>query len=276
MGTGAEQLAIQCLRLMLKPLARFCLRHSLRIQELEEAAKIVLIEAAKEEIERSEEKVNISRLSAVTGLHRRDVMRIFREGRTIEEPRNLVSRVIGQWLNDRRFTTTRGTPRVLVGEGEQSEFHKLVRLLSNDVHPGTVLFELERVGAVERTAKGLRLVASGYVPKGNPKEGFELLSLDTGDLICAVDENVFSPGDIPNLHARTEYDKIRADMLPKIREWILEEGSEFHRRLRNYLSQFDLDISPDDGYRGKFARVVVGAFSRIYERDSHGESISKK
>ena len=69
----------------------------------------------------------------------------------------MISRVVAQWENDRRFLTQAGKPRVLSCDEDDSEFSELVRLVSKDLHPGTVLFELERSGIVERSKRGVRL-----------------------------------------------------------------------------------------------------------------------
>ena len=258
-----DNLALQCLGFFLKPSARFCLRHSLRIQDLLEVAKVSFIDAAKEEIEKSDTKVNISRLSVMTGIHRRDVMRIYQDEQVHENPLGLVARIIGQWQNDKRFTTKAGRARVLSYGDADSEFHSLVAAISQDIHPGTVIFELERLGAIKKTSRGLRLEARAYVPHGDVKEGFSILGSDIEDLAQAVEENVFIKLDTPNHHARTEYDNVRGDKAKEIRSWFYKEGSAFHQRARNFLSKFDLDISPAQDYQGPKARVVLGSFSRL-------------
>lgn len=261
----SRKIASTCLRLILRPVARFCLRRSLRIQDALETLKEVFVENAVEEMQRNNEKVNVSRLSAMTGLHRRDVMRLFNtEEETREEKAgNLMTRVVGQWMNDPEFLGSRNRPRILTLEGESSQFRRLVSKVSRDLNPGTVLFELERVGSVERTPRGVKLLLHHYVPLENAVEGFELLAKDSEDLIDAVDQNIFSGLKEPNLHGRTEFDSIRPEAIPYIREWLLTEGSAFHKRVGQFLAQFDTDFHPgDDGVRGG-ATVSLGTFSMI-------------
>ncbi len=229
--------------------------------------KVVFVENAVEEIQNSGEKANVSRLSAMTGLHRRDVMRIFREEESEPKPGSLMTRVVGQWMNDAEFLGSRNRPLILTLEGENSQFRRLVSKVSRDLNPGTVLFELERVGSVARTPRGAKLLLSHYVPVDNAEEGFALLAKDSEDLIDAVDENIFSNPDIPNLHGRTEFDRIRSDAIPYIRNWLIEEGSAFHKRVGKFLAQFDTDFNPgDDGVLGG-ATVSLGTFSMIREGD---------
>lgn len=263
----SQKVALQCLGLLLRPVARFCIRNSLTVRELLEASKVALIDAATHEMERSGEKVNISRLSVITGIHRRDVMRLSREGPELDQPTNLVSRIIGQWEQDPHFRTKTGKPRVLTTEGDDNEFRAMVARVSQDLNAGTVLFQLERIGAIERTKNGVKLKKRAHSVQHDVEEGYKLLSSDVDDLIIAVGENLEDAGETPHLHARTEYDNIYVSALPEVRTWLLDKGSEFHEKVRNYLAQFDQDINPERGGKAK-ARVMVGTFSLAVEPET--------
>lgn len=249
---------------------RFAIRRQLRVQELIESLKLAVVDIAVEELHRLGEEPNVSRISALTGLHRRDVVRIFRDGETKEYSVNLVNQVIGQWQADPRFQTQSRQPRVLSVEGPDADFRQLMKTVHTDLKPGTVLFELERMGAVKRVKNGVKLIVKTYEPKHDPRDVFEIVADDTNDLITAVDENTFLYEEAPHLHAKTVYDNISPEDLPKIKQWLLRQGADFHRKARTFLAQFDLDINPASGKRGG-ARVAVGTFTRLSsdEKDSH-------
>lgn len=252
-----------CLKAVLRPVMRFCLRHSLKLQDILECCKVACLEAAEEEIKQSGEAVSVSRLSIMTGVHRPDVMRLYKSAETPEPKKNIITRIMGQWQSDKKFTTARGTPRTLEIEGKSSEFAKLVHAVSADLNPYTVLFELERQAVVERTSRGLVLKKQAHIPTGDLTEGFQFLSRDANDLIFAVEENLFGQADPPNLHMNTEYDNVSTRHLPEIRRWFLREGSAFHAKARRFLSQFDKDINKRLADNEPSARVAVCAFSRI-------------
>ena len=257
------------LALMLRPVVRFALRRALKLQDLITALKRVLYEEAKREMDKQEHKINVSRLSMMTGLHRQDVSSLIKDGSESSLTGDVLTRIIGQWQNDKRFRGPDGEPRMLKCEGKQSEFVELVRSVSKDPNPYTVMFELERNDMVTRSFEGLKLKADVFLSK-DALHSFEILANDTDDLTRAVETNVLGKPSIPHLHIRTAYDNISKDSLPKIRKWILREGTEFQKRIREYLSSYDLDINPDlenvDG--GEF--VSVGIFSF----DSHDTSES--
>ncbi len=257
--------AILCLRALLKPVARYCLQNSIRIQELYDYAKAALIEAATQEIKNSGHKVTDSRLSIMTGLHRRDITRLAGASPELSRSASLISRVLAKWQTDKNLNTKAGEPRTLSIDGEQSDFAKLVRSISSELPANALLIELERIEAVEHTRGGIKLRLRSYVPKGDLEQGFAILSDDTEHLIQATSENVLTSPEIPNLHLRTEYDRIRPQALPEIRRWLLEQGAALHKRAREFLAQHDQDLNPDPNFKGHGKKVVIGSFSRIIE-----------
>jgi hypothetical protein len=264
MKNSSLDMVRKTLLVMLRPIVRLCLRYGLGIQDLLEAMKVVLLGVAQEELERAQEKVNVSRLSVVTGLHRRDVTRIMDDIGGPTESVNLVSRVVTQWENSEEYLTKGGKPKTLSYEGEASEFSKLVKQVTKDIHFKGVLLQLERLNMVERTSHGLRLSAGAHDVRKDMEKGYHVLSQDLEDLSMAVEANISLEDDLPNLHARTEFDNIFVDALPEIRQWLLKEGSSFHQRARTFLSQFDRDVNPH--IRNEAGqKVVITSFSRVVE-----------
>jgi hypothetical protein len=134
-------------------------------------------------------------------------------------------------------------------------------MVSKDMNPATMLFQLERLGMVKRTKFGLKLLKSPVVSfKSDPKRSLDLLAKNTVSLIRSHEENLFERVGVRNLNIRTEYDNIVRRDIPLIRQWLLEQGQAFHRRAREYLSAFDKDVSPDLAGEGG-GRIVLTAFS---------------
>ena len=177
------KLTLESLKLLFKPLIRLCLLNGIGIQEITEVVKVCLVDIAKEEMRGKNEKINVSRLSVMTGLHRRDVMRLLDSDSESKEPLTLISRILGQWAADMRFKTKSGTPRVLTVDGNNSEFSKLVGTVSKDVHHGTILFELKRIGAIEHVKGGIKLIDRAQNVRSDPQKGYQILSADISDLI---------------------------------------------------------------------------------------------
>ena len=256
-----EEIVLECLKQMLMPVMGFCIRHSIGVQALFELAKAAFVEAAGKELAAKNCPVNVSQISVLTGLRRREVGRLFNGRDKRAETYSLMSRVINRWLVDKRFTTKSGKPRVLEADGYQSEFHKMVRSVSKDLSPGTVLQQMHRAGLISETPRGVRLLKPAYVPKHDPVEGFRLLAMDSNDLALCVEENVLAGHTVPNLHVVSEYDNIPAEYEEELRSWALREGTRFHEKVRNYISNFDRDTSGSQAGEGRI-RLIIGSFSR--------------
>ena len=267
MDTRLRKNLAKTLRTMFRPVVRFCVRNALSIQEVTEIQKRVFVEVAEDELKKEKQKVNVSKISALTGVHRKDVTRIRSSKSPQIEIGSITSRVISNWRQNKEFLTKANKPKVLSIEGSDCEFNQLVRHVSKDISPASVLLALEKVGAVKQskdTSEGkVRLLAKAYVPEGNPVEIARLLASDIEDLTEAVLENIdTTQGPLPNYHAKTYYDNIAAEDLPEIKDWLIKESYKFQRKVEKYLSQKDLDYNPDENKKGG-ARVALGVFSRI-------------
>ena len=163
---------------------------------------------------------------------------------------------------------------MLTVEGRESEFARLVHTISSDLNPYTVLFELERVGAVERTRGGVKLARRIFVPAGDVAGGLGLLADDAADLFAALDENIFTPAEVPNLHIKTQYDNIPVEALPEVRAWLFREGSAFHQRARTFFGNLDRDTSRRPVSGSGRLRVALGSFSRVSPHTGNDQEIA--
>lgn len=260
-----QKYLLLCLRQLLRALAKFCLRHAFKVSQIESLLRQTLLEVAQEEMGANGQKVNQSRLSIVSGLSRREVAKSLESVETAQLfQETLITKVVGLWQSEKRFLDKKGEPRILTYGSGESEFNTLVARVSTDINPATVLFELERIGAVERQSDGLRLVTEIYRPKGDPEIGFRVLGKDVSDLITTVEENIFEKKEIGNLHLRTEYDRVRIDARTQIEHFLLKEGNALHAKARDFISQFDQDTNPDPDFKGTTVRVVLGSYGKVF------------
>ena len=272
MGNNPNTLFIKLLR----PVIRFLFHREWKIQEMEEALRTVLLAVAEADIVRHGSEVNVSRLSIATGIHRRDVMRLWRDQLPKESTVNFLTKVIGQWQGDARFQDGRKKPRILTVEGANSEFSTLVSSVSKDINSYTVLFELERAGIVEKSERGLSLKKKSVAPNAaDLTAGLELLSSDMSDLLTGIETNIFSDPSIKNLHITTAYDNIPADAAEEIKAELLKRGKAFQDSIRMYLSSFDRDINRTIEGKGT-ARIAVGLFSNCDVVSETAEPVQKK
>lgn len=262
------------IRFIVRPIVGFCLRRQVPIQDLYEILKEEYVREAKNQLEASSERVTTSRLSLITGIHRRDIDRLQTTPETTKFQDTVLIRVVALWQHASQFQTSRHEPRVLTSGFVGSEFHALVAAAHREFNPATILSELIRAGIVSRTTRGVKLELQSYSPRGDPQRGFSILSKDINDIVSVVERNVFATEKTSTLHVRTEYDRVRASAVPEIDAWVLKEGHEFHRKVREFIGQFDLDTTGDLNSNEPVVRVVVGSFGLAEGNESI--SLAKK
>ncbi len=240
-----KELCINSLFRLLRPIARFSLKHSLKHRDIVEYLKITLVQVAKEELESLDLPSTPSKISVMTGIQRKEVSRILVEGPEAKTEGDVISRIIGLWQNGKQYKDKYGRPKVLELAGREGEFANLVSSISTDLNPYTVAFELERSGLAKQTPSGIKLIKPGYEPSSDDvEESLKLLGQDSELLYHSVLENVFSPKGIKNVHVKTYFDNIPESMEDEIRAWFLNQGNKFHEEARAFLSERDRDLNP--------------------------------
>lgn len=247
---------------LLLPIVSLCVRRGIKLQEFLEVAKRAFVDAAQRELTASAERVNVSRVAVMTGLQRSDVTRLQKVSAEPPYSINLITRIIGQWRHDKNFST-KGSPKPLQIKGNTPlSFSQLVMSISKDVNPATVLFELERLGAVVKKRGIVELNSEGFTPTLEQEEdAFKLLGADISDLTNGVEGNLARTSTEPNLHITTRYDNVVVSEVPQVRKWLLKKGSEFQSQVRAYVSKFDKDLNPSLFESEGGATVTVGTFS---------------
>ena len=248
------------------------MKNSIKLSEVIESIKFCFVEVAKEELLKSDERVSDSRLSAMTGVHRKDIARFNTGTETLKPREDLIARVMARWQKDKSFTNKRGQPRVLTCKGTNSEFYSLVNMVNgNNINPYALLFEMERLGIIKKRNDRVKLVWNDFAPVPDIAQGLTMLAEDTSDLISCVSENIYDREEIPNLHLKTYFDKIPVSKLPVVRSWILNQGSLLHKKTRDFLSQYDLDFINSNSTE-PVAKVSVGTFGSIQNLGVNNET----
>jgi hypothetical protein len=244
---------------LFKPLLRFAIMRGVKLGKIIELIKLVLVQMAKDELAQNGAEISVSRVSLMTGVHRKDAKELM----DLQEPRasnsDVLRKIIGKWNSDKRLLKN-SKPRPLTHVGQHSEFADLVLSVQKELNPYSLLFELQRSNAVEIDDTHVRLIQSEYTPNTQVVSGFELVAGDLQDLLMAAEINLYRKPKVPHLHLSTTYDNVPESDLPAIRLWMLKQGAAFHSKARQFLSKFDRDINPHNQEDPR-ARVSICTFS---------------
>ena len=257
--------------MLLRPLVRLLLRNSVPYRTFADLAKRVYVDVATEEFGIPGRKQSKSRVSIITGLSRKEVLRVKRlpaqDDLGALDRYNRAARVIAGWVRDRRFGDEAGQPADLPFEGGSVCFLQLVKTYSGDAPARAVLDELMRVGAVERTPDGrIHLLERSYIPKEGEIDKIGILGVDAADLIGTIDHNICHP-DAPFFQRKVCYDNLPSEAIPELNKLAREQSQALLERMDRWMSGRDRDVNPRVPGTGK-VRAGVGIY--YFQEDDRG------
>lgn len=260
---------------LLRPIVIFLLRNGVPYQTFADIAKRLYVDLATEKFGIPGRKQSKSRVAILTGLSRREVLRVKRlpaqDDHEALDRINRAARVIAGWLRDRRFSDQSGQPTDLPFEGGDFSFRQLVKIYSGDAPARAVLDELMRVRVVERTPDGMiRLLERSYIPKAGEIDKIAILGRDTSDLVSTIDHNIRHP-DTPFFQRRVNYDNLPSEVLPELRNLAGEQSQALLERMDRWISDRDRDVNPRVTGTGR-NRAVIGIY--YFQEDYRGEDES--
>jgi hypothetical protein len=249
---------------VLRPLIRLLLRHGVPFGTFSDLAKRVYVEVALEESGIPGRKQTHSRVSVLTGLSRKEVLRVTRLERPDDtetgDRYNRAARVIGGWVRDERFHDGSGNPAPLPMEGDGSTFPELVKAHSGDVPARAVLDELVRVGAAERTKdEKVRLLARAYIPTTGDEEKIGILGADVSELIDTIDHNLQAEPGKAFFQRKAMYDNLPDEAVEELRKDLAMRAERFLEQADRRLSERDRDVHPETPGTGR-RRAGIGIF----------------
>jgi hypothetical protein len=183
----------------LVPIADLCLKSGNGAGDLVMAAKIACISAASENAKIAN-RLNHSRISAVTGLTRKEIR--FLSGiapvksakRAKPSSGQRTTRVISGWKADPAFQNDQGEPAALSLRGADATFPALVRRYGGDVTPVSVLKELQRLGVVSKARQNeVRLLKRNLRSPGLTKESLASFGAQMSAIGTAILESIENP-----------------------------------------------------------------------------------
>ena len=261
-----KALATAVLRL-LRPLVRIHLRNGVPYGTLADLVRRSFVDVAWHEYAPKGRKQTISRVSALTGMTRKEVKRLLELGDSQEAPDQLrysrAVRVISGWLHDRDFQDAGGAPADLPVDGEARSFAMLVRRYSGDIPSRAMLDMLAEAGSVEVESDMVRLVRHAFVPGRDEVGKIEILGIDTAELMDTIDHNMTAPADALYFQRKVSGHHIDPAAVQKLRDLSSRKAQALLEELDRELASLEVDERADSG--GKY--VSVGIYYHEHDSD---------
>ncbi len=251
MESSIQKALTQAFIHLFRPLARTLIRNGVPFSAMAEWAKKVYVDVAFEEFREPGRKQSISRVSALTGLFRREVKRLHEldvdTGLNGSDRYNRAVRVISGWLNDERFLDAKGEPRDLPFDGEGATFSVLVRAYSGDITPRAMLTVLESADCVQASADGrLRLVSHAFIPGGDATDKLHILGTDVAELIATIDHNLTAPAADRYFQRKVSNMRLDSQAVDEFRALASRRSQALLEELDVWLSAHEVDESDPD------------------------------
>jgi len=218
------------LRRLLRPLVRLLIRCGIPFPVLADVLRGVYVQAASDLIADPKGRTD-SRLSLMTGIHRKEI-RNLREAPPAEEGEaHIVTRsshIIARWLAAREFTDASGQPLPLprTQPGGMPSFDALVASVTTDMRPRTVLSDWLDQGIVFLDADGLvRLNQEAFVPQPGREQQLFYFGRNLHDHIAAASGNVLADGRAPFFDRSVHYDGLSTENAARL-DRLAREGAQ--------------------------------------------------
>jgi hypothetical protein len=229
------------------------MRHNISFLTFSDLSKQVFIDVAEKEFLPAGRKQSISRIAMLTGLSRKEVLRVKRiplplDGETVTQQGRSI-RVINGWTHDLRFHDDTGKPLELEFDGQETSFSGLVRYHSGDIPPRAVLDELLRIGVVELTGNDrIRLISPVYVPRSGIQEKLSILGVEAADLMNTIDHNIHTEENDPFFQRKVCYFRFPARHLPELKKLTQKKSQALLEEINTWMAEHDnAEASEDDG-----------------------------
>jgi hypothetical protein len=208
---------IKPLARMLRPLVRLLIRSGVTFPAIAEVLRGVFVDVALRDLLSEPKARTDSRISLLTGIHRKDVRRLRQSEAVVDETPAAVaigSQVIARWIGTSTYLDPNGEPLVLPRTAPEPapSFEALVRSVTTDVRARAVLDNLVDQGALVLEADDtVRLNTAAFIPRQGREEQLFFFSRNLHDHIAAAVANVLSSGSAPFLDRSVHYDQLPAE-----------------------------------------------------------------
>ncbi|MBW0169312.1 MAG: DUF6502 family protein [Hydrogenophaga sp.] len=228
---GPSPALVRALRQALRPLVKLMLAQGITYPYLTDLLKGLFVDVAERDFRLDDKPPTDSRVSLVSGVHRKDVSRLRPMLRTpgVLAPTvvPLGAQLAARWMGDARYLQDDGQPRPLArlaSEGGEQSFEALVASVNNDIRSRVVLDEWLRQGVVHLDEQGrVCLDAAAFVPTRGAEEKAFYLGHNLHDHAAATVHNVLG-GEPPFLERSVHYNELSAASIARLQKLAEQQG----------------------------------------------------
>lgn len=258
---------------LMRPLVRLAIGNGLTYPVLSDLLRDLFLDVAMRDVLTEEKARTDSRISLLTGIHRKEIRR--QRSAAVEqhaEPEvvTLTSQIIARWLGVRPYVSDLGTPMALPRSAPAGEasFDALIESVTKDVRPRAVLDEwisqdVVRMDADERVV----LNVAAFIPRPGREEQLFYFARNLHDHIAAAAANVSASGKAPFMDRSVHYDALPAAAAEKLEALGREQAMKLLVEVNR--TAMELADAPDQP-AGPTRRVNLGVYLFVEDEAPQG------
>lgn len=258
---------------LLRPLVRLFVRCGITFPALCNLLRELYVNVAEYDFALPGKQQTDSRVSLLTGIHRKEVARLRGAGAPVSVVPAAISRtsrIMARWLSAPEFTDADGQPLPLVriaeaGKDQPASFEALVVSVTRDVRPRAVLDEWVDRGLVKvDDADRVVLTEAAFVPSGGSDQQLYYFGRNLHDHVAAAVANVL--GEDPRFMERAvHYDGLSGELAASLEARSHELAMD---ALRTANREANLACESDSGGRWRWNFGVYVYREEVSEADA--------
>jgi uncharacterized protein DUF6502 len=228
---------VAAVRQLLRPLVRFLISRSIPFPFASDVLRGLYVDVAVKEFPVAGKPQTDSRITLLTGVHRKDVKRLRGAPRlALRAPRaaSLGSQLIARWTTLPEYLDEQGAPKRLPrmpGEGTTASFESLVRSVNTDIRPRVVLDEWLRLGIARLDDHDrVCLNVEAFVPPRGSDEMTYYFGRNLHDHVAAAVHNMLGKME-PFLERSVHYNNLNAAAVAELTELARVRGMQVLQEL---------------------------------------------
>lgn len=248
----------------MRPLVRLMLRKGVTYTYFSDMLKGVFVEVAEQEFRLAEKPPTDSRISLLTGVHRKDVRRLREtpddDGERLPEAVSMGAHLVSAWQSTPPFCIRPGEPAVLprlASAGGERSFDALVASVSKDIRARVVLDEWLRLGVVRVDDEDrVHLQTNAFIPQKGFDEKAAYFGLNVHDHTSAAVHNLTSDGRA-FFERSVHYDALSHASVERLREAVASDGMKALIAFNALAAELE---ERDAGGAGEPQRMTIGLY----------------
>jgi len=259
-------------RKVLYPLVRLLLNFRIAFPQLTEILKSIYVEVANNELKLPHKKQTDTRLSLLTGIHRKDIKRLRSQATTDNKTPKSVdisTRIIARWLVEKHYLDNENKPLKLPLQADKNKpsFQSLVQdVCKQDIRPRVVLDEWLRLGVASLDKnKHITLNIKSIIPnKGFDEKAF-FLGHNISDHFTAATHNLLDRKP-PFFERCVYYDDLSEESIQELQKIAADKGMEMLLAINERAMKLK---EKDRAKANNNQRINIGLYSYHKEEKQH-------